>query len=146
MTMIHSVNNLNVIGGAATLTLELIGQRPDIEALVLGIGGGTHAVGAIAVIKAVNPKIKIYGVQAEGAPANHDAWHAKKPIPGHKTDTFADGVRTRNIYEMTFQPLQDGLAVFITVNDSQIAEAVRLYLEHTHNLVEGAAATDLLDC
>ena len=143
MTMIHSVNNLDVIAGAATLTLELLEQQPDIDALVLGIGGGTHAVGAIAVIQAMNPNIKIYGVQAEGAPANHDAWHAKKPIPGTKTDTFADGVRTRNIYEMTFQPLQDGLTDFITVNDAQIAEAVRLYLQHTHNLVEGAAAIGL---
>jgi threonine dehydratase len=143
MTMIHSVNNLNVIAGAATLTLELIEQQPDIDALVLCVGGGTHAVGAITVVQAINPKIKIYGVQAEGAPANHDAWHAKKPIPGTKTDTFADGVRTRNIYEMTFQSLQDGLTDFITVSDLEIAEALRLYLEHTHNLAEGAGAIGL---
>jgi len=143
MTMIHSVNNLNVIAGAATITLEMIGQRPDLEALVLCVGGGTHAVGAIAVVQAINPRIKIYGVQAEGAPANHDAWHAKKPLPGSKTDTFADGVKTRNIYEMTYQPLQDGLTDFITVSDSEIAEAIRLYLQHTHNLVEGAGAIGL---
>ncbi len=143
MTMIHSVNNLNVIAGAATLTLELIEQLPDIDALVLCVGGGTHAAGAITVIQAINPKIKIYGVQAEGAPANHDAWHAKKPIPGDKTDTFADGVRTRNIYEMTYQTLQDGLSDFITVSDLETAHALRLYLEHTHNLVEGAGAIGL---
>lgn len=143
MTMIHSVNNWNVIAGAATLTLEILEQKPDIDALVLSIGGGTHAVGAIAVIKKINPQIKIYGVQAEGAPANHDAWHAKKPIPGNKTNTFADGVRTRNIYETTFQALQDGLTDFITVSDNEIAEAVRLYLEHTHNVAEGAAAIGL---
>jgi threonine dehydratase len=140
MTMIHSVNNSSVIAGAATFTLELIEQQADIDALVLCVGGGTHAVGAITVVQTINPKIKIYGVQAEGAPANHDAWHTKKPIPGNQTNTFADGVRTRNIYEMTFQK---GLANFITVSDAEIAEAVRLYLEHTHNLVEGAGAIGL---
>lgn len=143
MTMIHSVNNLDVIAGAATLTLEMIEQQPDLNALVLCIGGGTHAVGAITVIQKLKPHIKIYGVQAEGAPTTHDAWRAKKPIPGTKTDTFADGVRTRNIYEMTFQPLLDGLTDFITVSELEIAEALRLYLEHTHNLAEGAGAIGL---
>lgn len=143
MVMIHSVNNLHVIAGAATLTLEMLEQQPDIDALVLCIGGGTHAVGACTVVQALVPHIKIYGVAAEGAPANHDAWHSKQPIPGTKTDTFADGVRTRNIYEMTFQALQDGLTDFITVSDNQIAAALRLILEHTHNLVEGAGAIGL---
>jgi threonine dehydratase len=143
MTMIHSVNNLNVIAGAGTLSLELLEQQPDIEALVLCIGGGTHAVGAITVVQAINPKIQIYGVQAEGAPANHDAWHSKIRRSGNKTDTFADGVRTRNTYEMTYQSLQDGLSDFITVSDSEIAEAIRIYLKYTHNLAEGAGAIGL---
>ena len=141
--MIHSVNNNQVIAGAGTLTLELIEQCPDIDTLVLSIGGGTHAVGAITVTQALNPRIQIYGIQAVGAPANHDAWHAKKPIPGIKADTFADGVRTRNIYEKTFQPLQDGLTDFITVTEKEISHALCLYLEHTHNLAEGAAAIGL---
>lgn len=141
--LIHSVNNWDVIAGAATLTLELLEQQPDIEALVLCIGGGTHAVGAITVTQIINPKIAIYGVQAVGAPTTHDAWHAKKPIPGNKTDTFADGVRTRNIYPKTFQTLLDGLTDFITVTESEIATAVRLYLQHTHNLAEGAGALGL---
>lgn len=143
MIMIHSVNSRTVIAGAGTLTLEMIEQQPDLDALVLCIGGGTHAVGAIAVVNAINPKIKIYGVQAAGAPANHDAWHAKQPIPGTKTETIADGVKTRNIYEMTYQPLQDGLTDFITVSESEIAEGIRLLFKHTHNVAEGAAAIGL---
>lgn len=143
MTMIHSVNNLDVIAGAATLTLEILEQEPQIDALVLGIGGGTHAVGAITVINAINPRVKIYGVQSEEAPTNHHAWHGIKTANNPSLNTIADGVRTRNIYPMTFSSLKSGLTNFITVSEQEIAHAIRLYLEYTHNLAEGAAAIGL---
>jgi threonine dehydratase len=76
MVFVHSFTNPTVVAGAATVALEMLEQQPDLEALVLSVGGGSHAVGAILVARAMKPSLKIYGVQAKGAPAVHDSWHA----------------------------------------------------------------------
>jgi threonine dehydratase len=142
-TMAHSTNDARVIAGAATISLEALEQAPDLEAMVIAVGGGSQAVGAITVARELSPRLEVYGVQAEGASAVHDSWHAKAPRHYERCDTFADGLATRSTYEMTFAALQDGLADFITVSDTEIAEAVRLVLRTTHSLVEGAGACGL---
>ncbi len=85
----------------------------------------------------------MYAVQAERARATHDSWHAGRPVPGTSADTFADGLATRNAYDMTFPALLAGLAGFVLVTESEMAEAVRLLLSATHNLAEGAGAAGL---
>jgi threonine dehydratase len=82
-------------------------------------------------------------VQAERASAAYDSWRSGRPVPHTTADTFADGLATRNIYEMTFGPLRDGLAGFVTVSESAMADAVRIFLSATHNLAEGAGAAGL---
>ena len=143
LTAIHSTNNPHVIAGAATMTLEILEERPDLQALVVSVGGGSQAVGAITVARAVKPGLAVYAVQAERAPAAHDSWHAGRPIAGASADTFADGLATRNAYEMTFPALQAGLAGFVLVSEGEMAQAVRLLLATTHNLTEGAGAAGL---
>jgi threonine dehydratase len=80
----------------------------------------------------------VYGVQAAGAPAIHDSWHARAPRTTPSADTFAEGVATRQPYELTFATLLEGLAGFVTVSDAELAEGIRVILSKTHNLVEGA--------
>jgi len=143
LTTIHSTNNRNVIAGAATLTLEMIEERPDLEAIVVSVGGGSQAVGAMTVARKVKPGLAVYAVQAERARATHDSWQAGRPIPGTSADTFADGLATRNAYEMTFPALRAGLAGFVLLTEGEMAEAVRLLLRTTHNLAEGAGAAGL---
>jgi threonine dehydratase len=143
LTTIHSTNNPHVIAGAATMTLEILEERPDLEALVVSVGGGSQAVGAITVARAVKPGLVVYAVQAERASATHDSWHAGRPVAGASADTFADGLATRNAYETTFPALQAGLAGFVLVSESEMAQAVRLLLATTHNLAEGAGAAGL---
>ncbi len=143
MRLAHSTNDPLVIVGAGTLTLEILEERPDVDALVLGVGGGSQAVGALTVARARSPALRVYGVQAERASAIHDSWHAGRPIGKPSADTFADGLATRNAYEMTFGPLREGLAGFVTVSESEIAAALRLLLRTTHNLAEGAGAAGL---
>jgi threonine dehydratase len=82
----------------------------------------------------------VYGAQAAGAPAIHDSWHARSPVSTERANTFAEGVATRQPYELTFSTLCEGLAGFITVTDAELADAIRLILKSTHNLVEGAGA------
>jgi len=139
----HSTNDKTVIAGAATLTLEILEEAPRLDALVIGVGGGSQAVGALVVARELRPDLKVYGVQAERASAIHDSWHRGQPLSKDSADTFADGLATRNTYEMTFPALRAGLAGFVTVSEGEIAAALRLYLKTTHNLAEGAGAAGL---
>ena len=143
LTPIHSTNDPNVVAGAATYSLEILQQAPDLDALVIAVGGGSQAVGALTVVEALKPAIEVFGVQAANAPAIHDAWHAGELRSTETADTFADGLATRQPYPGTFPALQAGLTDFITVTEAELAEAVRQALRTTHNLVEGAGAAGL---
>ena len=142
-TLAHSTNNHHILAGAATMSLEILEQAPDLDAMVIAVGGGSQAVGALTVARALNRDIAVYGVQAAGASASHDSYHAGRMVAKERADTFADGLATRSAYELTFPALHEGLAGFITVTDSEIAESLRVLLRTTHSLVEGAGATGL---
>ena len=143
MTLVHSTNHRQVIAGAGTMALEMLEQEPALDALVLAVGGGSQAVGAMTVARAEKPAMPVYGVQAARAAAIHDSWHKGKPVTGYTANTFADGLATRNVYELTFGALREGLAGFLTVGERAIADAIRLLLRTTHNLAEGAGAAGL---
>jgi threonine dehydratase len=143
LTLVHSTNDPRVLAGAATVTLEMLSEVPELDALVVSVGGGSQAVGALTVARTLRPSLPVYGVQAAGASATHDSWHAGRPVPKDSAVTFADGLATRSVYALTFPALQRGLAGFVTVTDAEIAEAVRMLLRTTHNLAEGAGAAGL---
>jgi threonine dehydratase len=145
MTLAHSTNDPAVIAGAATITaeiLEQIGAAP-LDAMVVAVGGGSQAVGAMTAIRARRPDVAVYGVQAAGASSIHDAWHAGRPVAHESCSTFADGLATRQTYELTFGALRTGLAGFVAVSEAEIADAIRLLWRTTHNLAEGAGAAGL---
>ena len=141
----HSTNDPRIIAGAGTMTLEILEQAPDgIDALILAVGGGSQAVGALTVAKQLAPQLDVYGAQAVGAAAQHDSWHAGTPCTTDRAETFAEGVATRSTYELTFPALLEGLTDFVTLTDAEIAEGVRIILSATHNVVEGAGAMGLM--
>jgi threonine dehydratase len=142
----HSTNDARIIAGAGTMTLEILEQAGDagIDALVLAVGGGSQAVGALTVAKRLAPALEVYGAQAIGAAAQHDSWHARAPRTTERADTFAEGVATRSTYELTFPALVEGLTGFVTLTDAEIAEGVRTILSTTHNVVEGAGAMGVM--
>jgi threonine dehydratase len=142
-TLAHSTNNVNVLAGAGTMTLEMheqLGDRDSLDTLIIAIGGGSQAVGALTVARALRPDLEVIGVQAAGAPAVHDSWHAREPRTTERAATFAEGVATRSSYPLTLHSLIDGLIDFVTVTDAETADAVRTILSATHHLVEGAGA------
>jgi threonine dehydratase len=143
LTLVHSTNDRQIIAGAGTLALEIVLEQPELDALVIAVGGGSQAVGALTVAQGFRPGLKVYGVQAERASAIHDSVKARQPLSKPSADTFADGLATRSTYELTFPALLDGLADFVTVSEAELADAVRLALRTTHNLVEGAGAAGL---
>lgn len=142
MSVAHSTNDPRIIAGAATMSLEMLEQTGvgGLDAIVIAVGGGSQSVGALTVAREHAPKLKVYGVQAAGASAIHDSWHARTPMKSARADTFAEGVATRQPYTLTYATLCEGLADFVTVTDAELAEGIRTILKLTHNLVEGAGA------
>ena len=145
LRMVHSTNDPLVIAGAGTLTLEILEHEltRDLDAIVVAVGGGSQAVGALTVVRALRPGVAVYGVQAANAPAIHDSWHAGRPLVRDSADTFADGLATRMTYELTFPALREGLADFVLVSEEEIADALRLLRDATGVTPEGAGAAGL---
>ncbi len=142
-TLIHSTNHPEVIAGAATMTMEFLEQAPELDVLVIALGGGSQAVGAAVVREVLKPALRIHAVGSAGAPAQHDAWHAGTPAAGVAVSTFAEGIATGSTYALTFAALQQALAGFTLASEDAIADAVRDLWRITHNLAEGAGATGL---
>lgn len=140
LTLVHSTNERQVIAGAGTMTLEMLEQAPRLDAIVLAVGGGSQAVGALAVTRALRPETRVYGVQAAGAAACYDSWRTGTRVTTPRAATFAGGIATRASYDLTIPALRDGLAGFVTVSDDEIADAMRVLWSTTHNLAEGAGA------
>jgi len=143
MTLVHSTNNKDVIAGAGTMTVEILEQQTDLDALVIANGGGSQAVGALCVAQATKPSLTICAVGAAGAPAQYESWKAGKILSGMPVKTMAEGIATGRAYEMTFDTLHAGLKQFVTVSEDEIYQAIRDYIRITHNVPEGAGAAGL---
>jgi threonine dehydratase len=138
---IHSANEPALIAGVGTYSLEIIEQRPDIEMIVVPIGGGSGAAGACVVANAIRPKIKVIGVQAEAAPSAYRSWRARELVAAENS-TFAEGMATRTSFEFTQRIMWDLLHDFVLVSEHALKAATAAMIEKTRNLVEpsGAAA------
>jgi threonine dehydratase len=139
---IHSGDEPLLIAGVGTHTLEILGEMPQIDTVIVPIGGGSGAAGACIVAKSVNPKIKVIGVQAEKAPSAFLSWQAGKPVEA-TTSTWAEGLATRTPFELPQRILRRLLDDFVLVSDEAISSAVRFLLERNRILVEGAGASSL---
>jgi threonine dehydratase len=143
LTFVHAANNPALINGVGTYSLEIAEDLPDIEAVLIPIGGGSAVCGTIAVFRALNPDVKIIGVQAAGAPSVHDSWKAGKITPGAAPETFADGLATRVPFELPFAIITESIDDIVLVSDEEIRRAVHLLFSATHNIAEGAGAAAL---
>lgn len=139
---VHPANEPLLIAGVATQTLEIIEDLPDVQAILVPLGGGSGAAGACVVAKAVNPEIKIYGVQSEEAPAGFLSWKQGQLVEA-KMETFAEGVATGAGYALPQSILRQHLDDFLLVSDDDIRRAICLLIERAHTLAEGAGATAL---
>ena len=137
---IHSANEPMLIAGVGTMGLEIIEDLPDVETILVPIGGGTEAAGISIVAKTLNPKIEVIGVQAEGAPAFYLSWKEGRIMETPSINTIADGLATRRAFELTLEIIRDLLDDFVLVSDEEIRSAIRLLLSKTHNVAEGAGA------
>lgn len=141
---IHSANEPHLINGVGTYALEIIEamqrQGLKIDAIFVPIGLGSGICGVITAFRALSPKTKIYGVQAEGAPSIYLSWRAGHAVSTPEAHTFADGVATRVPAELTLDIILRGVDEIVLVSDSEMIRALRLLWRTTHNMVEGAGA------
>ena len=139
---VHSGNEPLLIAGVATETLEILEQQPQIDVIVVPVGGGSGAAGACIVAKAVNPAVRVIGVQSEAAPAAFRSWQERRLVDD-RMETFAEGLATRTAFELPQRILWQLLDDFVLVSDDEIREAQALMIEATRNLVEAAGAAPL---
>jgi threonine dehydratase len=139
---VHSGNEPLLIAGVGTQTLEILEEEPGIDVVVVPIGGGSGASGACIVAKAINPGIRVIGVQSEAAPAAFRSWQERRLVED-RMGTFAEGLATRTAFELPMRILWQQLDDFVLVGDDEIREAQALMIETTRNLVEGAGAAPL---
>jgi threonine dehydratase len=137
---VHSMNEPLLIAGVATAYLEILEQVPDLDYIFVPIGGGSGACGACIVAKALNPCIKVIGVQAERAPAVYLSWKQGRLVETETCDTFAEGLATRVAFELPFRILRRYLDDMVLVSEHEMREAIVLLLETAHQVAEGAGA------
>ncbi|HHY93911.1 MAG TPA: threonine dehydratase [Firmicutes bacterium] len=137
---VHSMNEPLLVAGVATAYLEILEEVPDLDYIIVPVGGGSGACGACIVAKALNPSIRVIGVQAERAPAVYLSWKEGRLRETPACDTFAEGLATRVAFELPFRILRRYLDDMVLVSEEEMKEAVVLLLEAAHQLAEGAGA------
>ena len=131
-----------LIYGVATYALEIIEELPEIDVIIVPVGAGSGICGTGMVMKSINKKIEVIGVQSKQAPAQQMSWKSGEMIEA-KMETCAEGVATRVPFENTQKLMRELIDDFVLVDDSKIAPAIKLLMAHTHNLIEEAGALSL---
>ena len=140
---VHSANEPLLIAGVATYGLEIFDDWPDVDVILVPIGGGSGACGCVLARSWRGSRAEVIGVQAAGADAFARSWRTGTRVQGEAAATFAEGMATRVTFDLTYEILRRELDDIVTLTEEEIAGGVRLALEATHNLAEGAGAAPL---
>jgi threonine dehydratase len=142
-TFVHPFNDENVIAGQGTIGLELLNQLPDLEAVVVPVGGGGLISGVAFALKNLNPRVKVYGVQTEGAPSMVESLRDGKVECLPSVSTIADGIAVKEPGDLTFQICQKYVDGIVTVSEDEICAAILRLIESEKMVSEGAGAASV---
>ena len=140
---LHPYNDLEVIAGQGTLALEILGDLPTADIIIVPAGGGGLLAGMALAAHLLNPRVKVYGVQAEGAPAIAMSFQQKKLVTTETAATIADGIAVKVPGDITVDLINKYAAGVVTVSEKEIANAILLLMERCKQIVEPAGATPL---
>ena len=139
---IHSGNEPLLISGVATAVAEMLEDQPELEVIIVPVGGGSGAAGACIVAREINPNVRVIGVQSESSSAAHESWRQRQLVERPNT-TLAEGLATGTAFILPQTILWAGLSDFVLVSDEQILRAMVWLIERAHTLAEAAGAAPL---
>jgi threonine dehydratase len=142
-TFIHPFDDENVIAGQGTIGLEIMNEMNDVDAVICAIGGGGLISGVACAIKHLNPNVKVYGVQAEGAASMYTSLKKGEVVALDTASTIADGIQVKEPGELTFKYVQQYVDEVVTVSDDEISTAILTLIEKQKMVAEGAGAAPL---
>ena len=142
-TFVHPFNDPYVIAGQGTIGVEIMAEQPDLDVILVPIGGGGIAAGVALAAKTTNPNVKLIGVQTKNAPSMYESLRCGhvEVMPVNKT--IADGIAVGEPGELTFSIIKDYVDEIITVSETEISQAVLLLLENCNLVCEGAGAVSV---
>ena len=140
--IISDIGDMDFIAGSGTCMLEILEQLPEVEVVILPVGGGGFASGVCIAGKGIKPEVEIIGVCAEAAPSPYLSWKEGRLVEA-PMGTFAEGIGVRVSFDTPLRIMRQLLDDFVVVGEEEIRRAMVLMLEKTHNVAEGAGATPL---
>jgi len=140
---VHPFDDRLVMAGQGTIGLELLGDLPDLDNIIIPIGGGGLISGIASAVKATNPRVRIIGVEAAAAPSMHYSLKKGGIVEGPLAFSLADGIAVKRVGGNTFPIVQELVDEVVLVEEEEIAQAIVALLERTKLLVEGAGAVTL---
>ncbi|MDL2293495.1 threonine ammonia-lyase [Ruminococcaceae bacterium OttesenSCG-928-D13] len=142
-TFIHPFNDENVIAGQGTIGLEILDQMPDVEAVIVPVGGGGLISGVAFAIKSLRPQCKVYGVQAAGAASMLKSVQKGKIMTLPAVSTFADGIAVKQPGDLTFELVRRYVDGIVDVTEDEVASAILALMERQKLVAEGAGAVSI---
>jgi threonine dehydratase len=139
-TYVHPFDDLQLIAGQGTLGLEIVRDWPEVDVVIVPIGGGGLISGVSMALKSVKPSIRVIGVESSGAPGMHDSVISGSVVTLDRVDCIIDGLRVKRVGETTFEVVRRYVDQIVTLPDEKIFEAMLWIMSHAKLVVEGAAA------
>jgi threonine dehydratase len=136
-------NEPELLNGLGTMGLEIFEDLPEVDVIICPIGGGSGCASLVKVAQAVNPAVEIIGVQPERAAAFYESWQKGERVRLETADTVADGLAARSVFQLPFAIMKDSITDVVLLSEDEILQGIRLAIETTHNLAEGAGAASL---
>lgn len=143
LTFVHAFDDPLVCAGQGTVAMEILEQNAYLDAVLVPIGGGGLVAGMGAVLKSVNPRIRIIGIEAEAMPGMRDSYAAGHVVSVERKPTVADGIAIERVGGVPFSVIRDVVDDIVTVSESEIASAVLALIEMEKTVVEGSGASGL---
>ncbi|OFW05092.1 MAG: threonine ammonia-lyase [Acidobacteria bacterium RIFCSPLOWO2_02_FULL_67_36] len=140
LTYVHPFDDLELIAGQGTLGLEVVRDWPEVDVVVVPIGGGGLISGVSMAVKNLKPSVKVIGVESSGAPGMRDSVAAGHVVTLDRVDCIIDGLRVKRVGETTFEVVRRFVDEIVTLPDEKMFEAMIWVMSHAKLVVEGAAA------
>jgi threonine dehydratase len=136
-------NETEILNGLGTMGLEIFEDIPEVDVVLCPIGGGSGCASLVKAAAAINPEVEIIGVQAEKAGAFYESLKKGERVTIDEADTVADGLAARSVYQLPYVIMKDQVSDVVLLTEEEILGGIRLAVESTHNLAEGAGAAAL---